>query len=185
MHCLAQTLQIFSNYSKTNLVHDTMVNVPSRKRAPNHKFDHLFSYLLQVSTKAFEPGRNISSYKQDSSTQGNHEDKQRVTFKLAGYGVLIYSCEDGYTIKFYPRNDPPPKKLIEKGNSPTHSQIIFMLDALPDQYYTCGMENIFISEKFLRAVCAEKKSKTMLHCVCRKKRSWTNQLFCTRKLYKK
>ena len=86
MHRLAQTLQIFSNYSKINLVHDPMVNVPSRKQAPNHKFDHLFSYLLQVSTKAFEPGRNISSEEQDTSLQGHHEDKQWVTFKRAGDG---------------------------------------------------------------------------------------------------
>ena len=38
-----------------------------------------------------------------------------------------------------------------------------MLDDLPDQYYTCGMENIFIPEKFLQAVYVETKSKTMVH----------------------
>ena len=72
-------------------------------------------------------------------------------------------CEDGYTINFYPRNVPPSKKWIAKGNSPTKSQIIFVLDALPGQYYTCGMYNLFISEKFLRASYAEKKYNTMVH----------------------
>ena len=123
MHSLEQTLHIFSNHSNCFAVQYTMVNVTSRKRAPNHKVDHFFFHLIQVSTKAFEPVCNISSDKQDASFQGHHEDKQRVTFKRAGDGFLIDSlCEYGYTINFYPRNVPPTKKWIEKGNSPTHSQ---------------------------------------------------------------
>ena len=43
-----------------------------------------------------------------------------------------------------------------------------MLDALPDKYYTCGMDNIFISAKFLWDAYAETKSKTMVHGVFRK-----------------
>ena len=42
-----------------------------------------------------------------------------------------------------------------------------MLDALLDQYYTCGMDNLFISVKFLRAAYVLTKSKTMVHGVCR------------------
>ena len=122
-----------------------MVNVTSRKRAQNHKVDHLFSHIIQVSAEVFEPVCNISSGKQDVIFQGHHEDKHQVTFKCAGDGFLIDElCEYGYTINFYPRNVPPPKQWIGKGNSTTHSQIIFMLDALRDKYYTCGMDNIFI-----------------------------------------
>ena len=44
-----------------------MLNIPSRKQAPNHKFDHLSSHLIQVSTKKFEPGFNNSSDEQDIS----------------------------------------------------------------------------------------------------------------------
>ena len=40
-----------------------------------------------------------------------------------------------------------------------------MLDALPNQYYTCSMNNLFISAKFLRAAYAETKSKTMVHII--------------------
>ena len=43
-----------------------------------------------------------------------------------------------------------------------------MLDALTDQYYTYGMDNIFISEKFLWAAYAETNYKTMVHGVFRK-----------------
>ena len=44
-----------------------------------------------------------------------------------------------------------------------------MLDALPDQYYTCNKDNIFISEKFLWAAHIETKSKTMVHGVFQKR----------------
>ena len=36
-------------------------------------------------------------------------------------------------------------------------------------HYTCGMDNIFISEKFLLASYAVTKSKTMMHGVCQQK----------------
>ena len=48
------------------------------------------------------------------------------------------------------------------------AKIIFMLDVLPDQYYTCGMENIIISANFLRLAYTETKSKTMVHGFLRK-----------------
>ena len=99
-----------------------MVNVPSRSQAPNHKYDHFFSHLIQIYTKALEPGCIISSDKQDTSLQIHHEDKERVTFKRAGDGFFIdENCEDGYTINSYTGNVPPTKKCIENGYLPTHS----------------------------------------------------------------
>ena len=62
-------------------VQDPMLNIPPRTSAPNNKVDHLFSHLLKVSTDAYEPGEHLSSDEQDSSFQGRHEDKARVTFK--------------------------------------------------------------------------------------------------------
>ena len=38
-----------------------------------------------------------------------------------------------------------------------------MLDALPDQYYTWVMDNIFVSEKLLWAAYSDTKSKTIVH----------------------
>ena len=59
-----------------------------------------------------------------------------------------------------------------------------MLYDLPDQYYTCGMDNLFISTKFLRASYAETRSLKNDARSFPKKRLWTNQLYCTRILYK-
>ena len=147
-----------------------MVNVTSINQAPNHKVDHIFSHLIQVSTEVFDPGSNLSSYKQYTSFQGHHADKQWIKFKHTGDVFLIDAVlGDGYTINFYMRNEPPPKKLIEKGYSTTHSQIIFMLDILPDKYYTCSMDNIFISVNFLWATYEETKSITMVDGVLDKK----------------
>ena len=50
-------------------VQDSMVNVPLRKQTPNHKVEHFFSRLIQVSTEAFEPGRNLSFDKKYASFQ--------------------------------------------------------------------------------------------------------------------
>ena len=63
-----------------------MVHVNSRKQAPNHEADYLFSRLIQVSNDSFELGHNISSDKQYASFQVNNEDKHWVTFKRAGDG---------------------------------------------------------------------------------------------------
>ena len=93
-----------------------MVNVTSRKQALNHKFDHFFSCLIQLSSKEFGPVSNLYSDEQNSISQGHNDDKQQVTFNRAGYGFLIDAvCENGYTIKLYPRNVPPQKKWIVKG----------------------------------------------------------------------
>ena len=91
-----------------------------------------------------------------------------MTYKRAGDGFLIDSvCESGYTITFYPRNVQPPKKWVNRGYSPTHSRILFMLNTLKDKYHTCGMDNLFISAKFLRGAFVELDSKVMVHGVCR------------------
>ena len=44
-----------------------------------------------------------------------------------------------------------------------------MLDSLPDKYYTCGMENLCNSRKFLWEVYAKTKYKVMVHGVFQKK----------------
>ena len=148
-------------------VQDPMLPIPPRHLSPNFKVDHFFSHILKVSSDAFEAGKHLSADEQDASFQGRHEDKQRVTYKKAGDGFLIDSiCEDGYTMNFYPRNLPPPKYWIDKGYSLAHSRILFMLDALKDKHHTCGMDNLFISTKFVRGAFSECRSKVMAHGVC-------------------
>ena len=80
-----------------------MLNIPSRKLAPNQQVNHFFLHILKISTGAFEPGANLSSAEQDASFQEMHEDKSRYNSKQAGDGFLIDSfCESEYTMKFYP-----------------------------------------------------------------------------------
>ena len=59
----ANSTKIIKLFKFLFVVQDPMVNVPSRKRASNHKVDRFFSHLIQVSTEAFELGRNLSSDK--------------------------------------------------------------------------------------------------------------------------
>ena len=109
----ANAANIFKLFKKLFVVQYPMVHIPSRKQAPNHKVDHLFSCLIQVSAKTFELCCNISSDKQDAIFQGHIKDKHRVTFKRVGDGFLIAAVfKDGYTINFYPSNIPPPNNWI-------------------------------------------------------------------------
>ena len=53
--------------------------------------------------------------------QGQHKDKQRITYKAEGDGFQADSlCDEGFTYQFYMRNDPAPKKYIKQGLSPFH-----------------------------------------------------------------
>ena len=150
-------------------VQDPMCPLPERATHPNHKVDDMFAHMQEVFIDSYDVGRDISGDEQDSPFQGKHADKQQVNYKKAGDGFLIDSiCEDGFTIFFYPRNAPPPKKWIDKGFSPTHSRILHMLDHLPGKYYRCYMDNLFISARFLRGAYAVCSSKVMIHGVCRK-----------------
>ena len=71
----ANATNIFKLLKKLFEVQDPMVNVTSRKQAPNHKVDHSFSHLIQVSNEEFETDCNLSSDRQDASFQVHHEDK--------------------------------------------------------------------------------------------------------------
>ena len=62
---------------------------------------------------------------------------------------------------------PAPKKWVDKGFLPTHSRILFMFEQLEGKYFTCGMDNLFISAKFCRAAYAELPQKVMIHGACR------------------
>ena len=72
----ANAVNIFKIFKFLFAVKDTMVDDHSRKRSLKHKVDYFFSHLIQVSTKAFEPGSNLSSNEQYARFQGHHEDTQ-------------------------------------------------------------------------------------------------------------
>ena len=62
------------------------------------------------------PVRDLSTYEQTMGFKGQHADKLRITYKKEGDGFQ-YDCiaDNGYTFTFYFRNQPMPKKWLDKG----------------------------------------------------------------------
>ena len=149
-------------------IQDPMLPIPSRKVAPNHKVDPLLLHMQIMFLDCWDPGPHIAGDEQDAGFQGRHPDKQRVTFKKEGDGFLIDAlCDNGFTMTFYFRNMPAPAKWTRKGFCPTHARMLMMMEQLDGENFTCGMDNLFISVKFLRAALTEIDQKIQVHGVCR------------------
>ena len=84
--------------------------------------------------------------------QGQHKDKQRITYKAEGYGFQADAvCDEGFTYQVYMRNDPAPKKYLKQGLSPLHSRVMALFDAVKDSYHQFTMDNLYKSAAFCRA----------------------------------
>ena len=139
----------FKKFIALLVVQDPVLPIPNRRLVPNHKVDPLLLHGLQSVSAYWAPRPSIAGDEQDAGFQGRHSDIQRVTFKKEGGGFLIDAlCDDGFTMTFYFRNIPAPKKWIDKGVSPTHSRILFMFDQLKGTHFTYGLDNLYISAKF-------------------------------------
>ena len=87
-----------------------------------------------------------------------------------GDGFLVDAlCAEGYTYSWYFRNQVAPKKWTDKGLSPLHSQVMSLLEQLPNgsANYICGMDNLFNSPKFAKCALKESGKAVMTHGVCR------------------
>ena len=92
-------------------IQDPMIQIPDRKYAPNHKVDPLLLHMLRTFKECWAAGPFIAGDKQDAGFKGRHPDKQRVTFMKEGDGFLIDAlADDGFTLTFYFRNMPAPRK---------------------------------------------------------------------------
>ena len=157
----------FKQFRSLFAVQDPILPIPTRKIAPNHKIDPLLLQMLFAFGNAWDPGPFIAGDEQDAGFKGKHPDKARVTFKKEGDGFLIDAlCDDGFTLTFYFRNMPSPKKWISKNFSPTHARILFMFEQLQGKNFTCGLDNLYISAKFCRAALTLDQ-QIMTHGVCR------------------
>ena len=110
---------------------------------------------------------------QDIGFQGQHRDKQRISYKKVGDGFLLDALSsDGYTFSWYFCNQLAPKTWIDKGLSPLHSRVMSLLQQLPKNTanYRCGMDNLFISPKFAKVCMNDSGRRVMIHGVCRKSR---------------
>ena len=147
---------------------DPRIPVPNRDTHPNWKVQPLLKHIPKVSQGAIFLGRNLSCDEQTIGFQGNHRDKQRITYKKEGDGFLADCiCSDGYTYAFWFRHQEASKQIIQTvGCSPLHARVLALISQLPDKYYTLGMDNLYNSAKFCRLAYSTKQ-KVMVHGVTR------------------
>ena len=135
-----------------------LIPTPPTSSHPNWKIDPLLKHCMRVAKEAVILGRHLSVDKQDIGFQGLHKDKQRVTFKKVGDGFLVDClCSDGYTYVWYFRNQVAPQGWTDKGLSPLHARVMSLFSQLPDENYTCGMDNLYMSAKFAKVAVIDSK----------------------------
>lgn len=85
--------------------------IPPTDSHPNWKIDPVLKHMMMmISKKCVVLGSNISIDEQDIGFQGQHKDKQRISYKRVGDGFLVDAlCSDGYTFTWYFRNQVSPK----------------------------------------------------------------------------
>jgi Transposase IS4 len=149
-------------------IQDPRLIVPDRNKEPNWKVAPLLHHMNLVNVRAWKLGRNISVDEQTIGFQGNHKDKLRITYKAEGDGFQCDAlCQEGYTYTFYYRNQPAPKKYLDQDLSPLHSRVMYMFDSLKESYHRCGMDNLYISAKFIASAFKHER-KVLVAGVCRK-----------------
>ncbi len=156
-------------FSPTNPIKPT----PPTNTHPNWKSDPCLKNMMRVSKDSMMIGQNISVDEQDIGFQGQHKDKQRISYKRVGDGFLVDAlCADGYTYTWYFCNQLAPKHWIDKGLSPLHSRVMSIFQQLPQntENYKCGMDNLFMLPKFAKAAFNLSGKKVMIHGVCRPSR---------------
>jgi len=128
---------------------DPKLAIPSRKTHPNFKVDEYLRHLQRIFRYAWKPGRDVSGDEQTMGFQGRHTDKIRITYKKEGDGFQCDCiCDDGYTFTFYFRNQPAPKKWLDKGYSPLHARCMALFDCFLDDYHQVRFDNLYMSAKF-------------------------------------
>jgi len=149
-------------------IQDPLKLTPPKTTHPNWKVDPFLGWIQNVSMAAWDLGKEISADEQTIGFKGNHQDKQRISYKREGDGFLADAVsEDGYTYTFYFRNMPAPKKYIIQKFSPLHARVLFMFDQFKESHHICGLDNLYNSTKFAREAYVGKNS-TMVHGVTRK-----------------
>ena len=88
---------------------------------------------------------------QTTGFQGQHPSKPQITHKNEGYGLQCDAlCNDWYNFNFYFRHEPPPVKYTSIRLSPLHARLMALFDEVTDEYHECGVDNMYMSEKFCR-----------------------------------
>ena len=130
---------------------DPIKPVPERKQHPNWKCNPVLKHAINVSKNAMHMGEKCSIDEQTIGCKGRHPDIIRINYKREGDGFQCDAlCSDGYTFTFFFRNQPSPKKWIEKGLSPLHSRCMALIEQLPNKYHKIYIDNLYSSARFTR-----------------------------------
>ena len=130
---------------------DPLKPVPERKKGPNWKFNPLLIHAIKVSRCAMHMGQKASMDEQTIGCKGRHPDIIRINYKNEGDGFQCDAlCSDGYTYSFYFRNQPAPKKWMDKGLSPLHARCMSLIEQLQGKNYMIYLDNLYISAKFCK-----------------------------------
>jgi len=66
-----------------------LLHVPSKTSHPNWKVDPFLAWVQAISKEAWDVGSHLSGYEQTIGLKGNHADKQRISYKKEGDGLLF------------------------------------------------------------------------------------------------
>ena len=74
---------------------DPLLPTPPTTTHPNWKIDPVLKHMMRVSKDAIILGKSISIDEQDIGFQGQHKDKQRISYKRVDDGFLVVAlCAD-------------------------------------------------------------------------------------------
>ena len=108
---------------------DPKVAVPPKKTHPKFKVDEYFRHIQTIFCYFWMPGRDLYIDEQTMGFKGKHADKIHITYKKEGDGFQCDCIADnGYTFTLYFRNQPAPKKWIDKGYSTLHIHCMNLFD---------------------------------------------------------
>ena len=140
---------------------------PSKTSHPTWKVDPFLRHLNLVFLQAMKLPENLSGDEQTRAFQGSSQFKSRIKFKRCGDGFQCDClCSKGYTVCFYFRFQPPPKKYIDTGLSPLHSRMMFLFDQLKEKHHCVFMDNLYMSALFAK-IAINGKNKVKIHGVTR------------------
>ena len=124
-------------------VQDPRLNAPSKKTHPNFKVDPFMLHLFHCFAEMWDLGAQISFDEVAQGFKGRHYLKAKINHKEAGDECLI-DCigVDAFIFTFYQRANPAPKKLTDKGFSPTQARALFLFDQLLVKFCACHLDNL-------------------------------------------
>ena len=121
-----------------------------RKSHPNWKIQVLLRHAIIVSKDTIFLGSSLSCDEDTMGCKGRHPDILRINYEKEGDG---FQCDalgsDGYTYTFFFRNQPAPQSYLDKYLCPLHARVMALLYQVVSKNHTIGMENLYISAKFV------------------------------------